>query len=188
MLKYIEEHRKYVKISGFRGINIQNSEEFVKSFEVEIQSSVFVQFFNADLIATWEHIYFAVLNALSAFSNRRIISKKLAIETLIYASAQRQIRKAIALLGVKHSSPNVAVTIVGDTKGAVRKTFLAIKNHVKALDDETVLELTQEKTRNLCKAFGITTKELEAVSVENSNTHPIVSLIIERMALMQTHL
>ncbi len=188
MLRYIEEYRKYVKISGFREIDIQNSEKFVKSFEGEIQANVFVQFFDADLIATWEHLYFAVLNALSAYSNKRNISNKLAMETMIYASAQRQIRKAIALLGVKQSSTNVAVTIVGDTKSAVQKTFQAVKNQVNSPDDETVLELTQEKARNLCKTFGITERELETVSSENSNTHPIVSLVIEKMALTQTHL
>ncbi len=188
MLHYIGEHRKYVKISGFRGIDIQNSEEFVKSFEGEIQPSVFVQFFNANLIATWEHLYFAVLNALAAYSSKRNISKKFAIETMIYASAQRQIRKAIAVLGVKQNSTNIAVIIVGDTRATVQNAFLAIKNHVDLPDDETVLELTQEKAVNLRKAFGITMRELETVSSENSKTHPIVRLIIERMALMQTQL
>jgi tRNA threonylcarbamoyladenosine modification (KEOPS) complex Cgi121 subunit len=188
MLAYIEEDRKYVEIAGFRGISIQNTEDFMKSASRDKQLSIWVQFFNADLIATWEHLYFAALNALLAYRNRRNISKTIAMETMIYASAQRQIRKAIAMLGVKRDSSNVAVIIIGDKTDTVQKTFSAIKNCIAVGADETVLEMTQEKTEKICKAYGITEKELASVSTESNNDKGIVGLVIERMALMQTRL
>jgi len=188
MLAYIEEDRKYVEITGFRGVSIQNTEDFMKSAWGEIQLSIWVQFFNASLIATREHLYFATLNALLAYRNRRNISKTIAMETMLYASAQRQIRKAIAMLGVKQDSSNVAVIIIGDKTDTVQKAFLVIKNRIAAGADETVLELTQEKTEKICKAYGITEKELASVSAESNNDKGIVDLIIERMALMQTQL
>jgi len=188
MLVYIEEDRKYVEIAGFRGINIQNAEDFMKSASREKQLSIWVQFFNADLIATGEHLYFAALNALLAFRNSCNISKTVAMETMIYASAQRQIRKAIAMLGVKQDSSNVAVIIIGDKTDAVQKAFSAIKECIAAGADETVLELTQEKTVKICKAYGITEKELASVRTESNNDRGIVGLVIERMALMQTQL
>ena len=107
---------------------------------------------------------------------------------MLYASAQRQIRKAIAMLGVKQDSSNVAVIIIGDKTDTVQKAFLVIKNRIAAGADETVLELTQEKTEKICKAYGITEKELASVSAESNNDKGIVDLIIERMALMQTQL
>jgi tRNA threonylcarbamoyladenosine modification (KEOPS) complex Cgi121 subunit len=188
VFSYIEEYDKYVKIASFRGVDIQNAEEFVNSFERENWPDVWVQFFNADLVATWEHLYFAVLNALLAFRNKCNISKDLAIETMVYASAQRQIRKAIALLGVKESTPNVAVVIIGHKTDSIQKAYVTIKNRVASAEDDTVLELTQEKTQNLSEAFGITKRELETVSPGENNQHSVVSLIIERMALMQTQL
>jgi KEOPS complex subunit Cgi121 len=188
MLTYIEEDRKYVKIAGFRGISIQDTEEFIKSSSREKQLSTWVQFFNADLIATWEHLYFAALNALLAYRNRRNISKTIAMETMIYASAQRQIRKAINMLGVKQNSSNVAVVIIGDKTETVQTSFSGIRKCIAAAADETVLELTQEKTGKIRKVFGITEKELESVGAESNNEKAIVSLVIERMALMQTQL
>jgi len=188
VLTYIEEDQKYLKIAGFRGLTIRDSEEFMKSSLQEKNPDIWVQFFDADLIATWEHLYFAVLNALLAYRNKRNISKTVAMETMIYASAQRQIRKAITILGVKESSSNVAFVIIGDKPEIVQTSFSEIEKCLAAVADESVLELTEEKTKNLCKAFGITEKELKAVGAESNNEQAIVNLVIERMALMQTQL
>jgi tRNA threonylcarbamoyladenosine modification (KEOPS) complex Cgi121 subunit len=68
VLTYIEEDQKYLKIAGFRGLTIRDSEEFMKS-SFQKNPDIWVQFFDADLIATWEHLYFAVLNALLAYRN-----------------------------------------------------------------------------------------------------------------------
>jgi len=188
VLTYIEEDQKYLKIAGFRGLTIRDSEEFMKSSLQEKNPDIWVQFFDADLIATWEHLYFAVLNALLAYRNKRNISKTVAMETMIYASAQRQIRKAITILGVKESSSNVAFVIIGDKPEIVQTSFSEIEKCLAAVADESVLELTEEKTKNLCKAFGITEKELKAIGAESNNEQAIVNLVIERMALMQTQL
>jgi len=188
VLTYIDEDQKYLKIAGFRGLTIRDSEEFMKSSLQEKNPDIWVQFFDADLIATWEHLYFAVLNALLAYRNKRNISKTVAMETMIYASAQRQIRKAITILGVKESSSNVAFVIIGDKPEIVQTSFSEIEKCLAAVADESVLELTEEKTKNLCKAFGITEKELKAIGAESNNEQAIVNLVIERMALMQTQL
>jgi len=188
VLTYIEEDQKYLKIAGFRGLTIRDSEEFMKSSFQEKNSDIWVQFFDADLIATWEHLYFAVLNALLAYRNKRNISKTVAMETMIFASAQRQIRKAITILGVKESSSNVAVVVIGDKPEIVQTAFSEIEKCLAAVADESVLKLTEEKTKNLCKVFGITEKELKAVGAESNNEQAIVNLVIERMALMQTQL
>jgi tRNA threonylcarbamoyladenosine modification (KEOPS) complex Cgi121 subunit len=188
LLKYIEQDGKYVKITGFRNVNIGDARELVKSYFVDKQQNVCVQFFNAELVATWEHLYFAVLNALLAYRNERNISKTLAMETMIYASTQRQIRKAIALLGVKSDSANIATVIIGDRSESVQTALLAVKKLVCAEMDETVLELTQEKVLEICKVFGVYEKELEAVMKKNNIKRAIVDLVIERMALLQTQI
>jgi len=46
-----------------------------------------VQLFDASLVTTWEHLYFAALDSLTAFRNRENISRSLAMETMLYASA-----------------------------------------------------------------------------------------------------
>ena len=71
-----------------------------------------VQFFDAALVATWEHLYFAVLNAVMNLKSTRGISKSIAVESVLYASAQRQIQKAIDFIGLKPDSENAAVVVI----------------------------------------------------------------------------
>ena len=187
MLKYIEEASKYVELTGFRNVSVKDVENFVKAAREATLQKASIQFFDADLVATWQHLYFAVLNALAAFKNERNISKSLAMEVMLYASAQRQIRKALQLIGVKSASVNVAVVIVGVNPDSVRAAVSAVSKRVGVEPDETVLELTREKTQLIRKAFGISTEELEAVD-EKDAAQALVNLVIERTALLSTQL
>ena len=187
MLRYVEEAGRYVELTGFRNVSINDAEEFVKAAREVTPQKASVQFFDADVVATWQHLYFAVLNALLAFRNERNISKSLAMEVMLYASAQRQIRKALQLMGVKSASANVAVVIIGANPDSVKAALSAVSKRVGAEPDETVLELTREKTRSIRKAFGIAAEELEAVSKKDA-AQALVNLVIERTALLSTQL
>jgi KEOPS complex subunit Cgi121 len=188
LLKYIEETGKYVEITGFRNVKIKDAEEFVKAARKETAQNGWFQFFDAELVATWQHLYFAVLNAMLAFENGRNISKSMAMEVLLYASAQRQIRKALQLIGVKCDSANVAIVIIGETADSVKKVLSAISKRIDAEPDETVLEVSKEKLRGIREAFGITEKELETVMEKRDVKQALVNLVIERMALLSTQL
>ena len=86
----------------------------MKANRKENTENVELQFFDANLIATQQHLYFAALNALQAFQNKTNISKSLAMETMLYASAQRQIQKAIQRCGIKPQTTTMAVIIIGE--------------------------------------------------------------------------
>jgi KEOPS complex subunit Cgi121 len=188
LLKYIEEAGKYVELTGFKNVNISDAEEFVKAAREETPQTAWVQFFEAELVATWQHLYFAVLNALLAFRNELNISKSVAMEVMLYASAQRQIRKAIKLMGVKPDSANVAVVIIGENPDSVQATLSVVSKSIGAELDETVLELTKEKIQSIRKAFGIGANELEAVMEKKNAKQALVNLVIERTALLSTQL
>jgi KEOPS complex subunit Cgi121 len=188
LLKYIAEAGKYVEITGFRNLVIKDAEEFVKAARKETSQRTWIQFFNAKLVATWQHLYFAVLNALLAFKNERNISKSVPMEAMLYASAQRQIRKAIQLIGIKCESANVAVVIIGESPDSVKALLSAVSKRIGKEPDETVLEISEEKVQGIREAFGITEKELETVMEKNNGKHAWVNLVIERMALLSTQL
>jgi tRNA threonylcarbamoyladenosine modification (KEOPS) complex Cgi121 subunit len=188
LLNYIEETGKYVEITAFRNVRIKDTEKFVKATRKETPQNTWIQFFDAELVATWQHLYFAVLNALLAFRNNRNISKSVAMEIMLYASAQRQIRKAIQFIGVKHDSANVAVVIVGENPDSVKAVLSAVSKRIGVEHDETALELTKEKTQSIRKAFGVRTEELEAVMEKKNIKQALVNLIIERTALLSTQL
>jgi tRNA threonylcarbamoyladenosine modification (KEOPS) complex Cgi121 subunit len=187
LLKYFEEFGEYVEITGFSNVQIEDAESFLKATRREQQGTA-VQFFNAELVATRQHLYFAVLNALTAFRNKSNISKNVAVEVMLYASAQRQIRKAIALVGIKRDSANVAVVIIGENADAVKTVRAAVSKRVGAEPDETVLALSNDKVQSIRKAFEISEREVETVVKAGDAEQALVNLVIERVALLSTQL
>jgi len=186
LLEYIEEFGKYVAITGFRNAKIKDTEEFFKIIRREKQSNIEIQFFDAKSVATWQHMYFAVLNALTAFKNKGNISQSLAMETMLYASAQRQIRRAMELVGIKHDSSNIAVLLIGEEPEPVELALSMISKHIKAMRDDMVLDLSEKKTKIIQKAFGISDLEIETIAKKNGPEKALTDLVIERMALLAT--
>ena len=186
MLKPIEEFRKYVVITGFKDARIKNVDEFLKTISKKPSQNVEIQFFNAELIATWQHLYFAALNALTAFRNGENFSKSIAMETMLYASAQRQIRKATEIIGIKPNSTKIVALIIGEKPEEVKSTLPKISKQIGAKEDEAVLELTDQKTAKIKEAFGISSEELVAVTKGHNQQEALVDIIIEKMALLAT--
>ncbi|MEM2098695.1 MAG: KEOPS complex subunit Cgi121 [Candidatus Bathyarchaeia archaeon] len=186
MLKYLTNFGVYMEITGFRNCKIGAAEDFLKITHMK-PHRVTVQFFDAETVATWQHLYFAVVNALTAFKNKTTISENIAVEILLYASAQRQIRKAIKQMGIKHESENIAAVIVGENPDDVKTALLAVANHVNAEPDESVLALSAAKMKRIMEAFGISELELEAVAKDDVQ-QALVDLVIERVALLATQI
>lgn len=187
MLKAVPEFGGYVAITGFRNVRIKDTERFLKEINGKKGLCVEVQLFDASLVATWEHLYFAALNSLTAFRNRENISRSLAMETMLYASAQRQIRKATQLAGIKPTTTEIALLIVGRSKKEVETALIAIQQNMKAQHDDTVLEISDDKIRKIKKAFEISDIEIETVKGTNRGiASALVSLVVERAALLST--
>jgi len=185
MLHYIEEFGKYVEISGYRDIAFTQAEAFLKTHRKQI-CQVELQFFDADLVATEEHLYFAVLNALQAFKGKTNISKSVAMETMLFASAQRQIQKSIEHIGVKPQSKNLAVVIVGEDSKQIEAQLKALTECFGTQPDTAVLQLTMDKQKRIRGAFEITEGEIK--TEEGPIEKAIVNLVIEHIALLATQL
>ena len=185
MLVHIEEYGTYAEITGFRGVQIDDPKRMADLASQEKRRNTTVQFLNAGLIATWEHLYFAVLDALLAFRSNCNISKSLGVEIMLYASAQRQIRKAINLIGMGCGSLNLAVAIVGENKATMKRSLSVITEHTGKAPDESVLGFSGTKAEEVQRVFGISETEISAVSLGNKN-EALVKLVIERMALLAT--
>jgi len=185
-MRTIEEFEKRVKITGFRNIRIENVEGFIKASRNEKLPDVEIQFFNAQYVATWQHLYFAALNALTAFNNGENLSKNIAVETLLYASAQRQIRKAMQTMGIRADTKDVAILIIGEKTRNIKSALTAISKHLKTEADDSVLELSNDKSKSIRKIFGISDEEVETIKKKNDSCQALVDLVIERMALLST--
>jgi tRNA threonylcarbamoyladenosine modification (KEOPS) complex Cgi121 subunit len=183
----IEEYGKQVEITGYQGAAFAKVDAFLKANRKQAKSEVAIQFFDADLIATWEHLYFAALNALQAFKTATNISKSVAVETMLYASARRQIQKSIDLIGVKPSSQNVAAVIIGSKTEEVDVALEELNAALGVQPDDAVLELTLQKKQKIRAAFQISPEEQKTATKTTPN-RALVDLVVEHVALLSTQL
>jgi len=180
-----EIYDRYLIIAGFKNVRTEDIKTF---FDLSKRTTdALVQFFDARLMAGFEHLYFAALNALKAFDAGVNISKNPAVEVLLFASGRDQIRKSIELLGIKPDSSEVAVLIMAET----RLRAIDILNEVSSLLDgercDDVINLTDEKTDVIKRTFGVSDLEIEAaLRDKKSKREALVSLLIEHAALLVT--
>ena len=183
MIKRIEEYGKSVAFAGFRDVCLGEFEQFLSRIRRRLGGTA-VQFFDADVVAGWEHLYFAVLNALKAFKSGKPISKNLAVECLLYASAQHQISSALELIGIKGGSSRVAVVAVADGKKEAKEALKEVSVLIGGKRDDCVLELSDEKLPRVRKMFAISDAELGTRLEDGEEKKALSDLVIEHIALL----
>jgi tRNA threonylcarbamoyladenosine modification (KEOPS) complex Cgi121 subunit len=187
-MRKLEEFNNYIFITGFKNVQIKNVDNFLNLIREKLKrEDVTVQFFDARHVAGWQHLYFASLNALTAFKNKENISNNLSVEILLYASAQRQIKHAVNLLGIKLETKEVAVVLLSQTQEAIQKAFETIVQMGFGEPDETVLDLDNQKFEGIMKLFGISGLEFNAkLERKGLEKEALTDLVIEHMALLAT--
>lgn len=185
-LKHIEEFGSLVEITGFRSARISDFGEFLRSIIRGKSTGVEVQFFDSRTVATWQHLYFAALNALTSFSNKTNISKTLTMEILLYAAAERQIIKATKKMGIGPTTSDAAVLILGKDPKKIESTFFLISEKLNRQPDERVLGLTKSKSQMIKKLFSISEAELMSAMKGIDSNRALVELVIERIALVSS--
>jgi len=185
MIKQVEGFNKYIAIAGFRNAQISDVDHRVNLVREKL-GAVTVQFFDAKLIAGWEHLYFATLNALKAFKNKTNISKNLAVECLLYASARRQIKVALDLIGIRQDSSQIAVLVVAHEKNITEKSLAKVTTLISGKHDNSVLDLSNEKIMHVRRLFGISGTELAAKLEQDGEKRALSDIVIEHVALLVT--
>jgi len=186
MIEKLEGFNQYLIVAGFKDVKIDNADEFFRGIREKTRNAC-VQFFDATLIAGREHLRFAALNSLNAFKSKLNISSSLAMETLLYASAQHQIDDAIKLMGIKPNSHEVAVLVMAETRDEASWILEAVSKLLPGKRDDSVLDMSVEKIDVLKKLFQISNLELEAKTErKGAEKEALLDLIIEHMALLAT--
>jgi len=181
---WLTDFDKHLAIAGFRGVKLPDVNKFFSTIKEKVGDTS-VQFFDASLVAGSEHLRFAALNALNAFKGNINISSSLAMETLLYASAQRQIKEAVKLMGIKPNTDRVAVLIIADIQQQVSEALKTVSQLLGGRRDDSVVDLTDGKIAGLCKFFKISNLELEAKAGRKGVTkEDITDLVVEHMALL----
>ncbi|HTY75414.1 MAG TPA: KEOPS complex subunit Cgi121 [Candidatus Nanoarchaeia archaeon] len=189
MQKRLEEYGKTIEITGFRNIHIRDAKFISQTLTSRLNGDCEIQFFDADLVATWQHLYFAVLNAIMNLRSSRRISKSIAVETVLYACAQKQIQKAIDIIGLKPNCENAALVVICEDEASATAGLDKVSKFLGSMPDDSVLELSKLKIERIRKAFDITQTELTTASASGVNEEQaLVDLVVERVALLSTRL
>ena len=186
MIRKHNEPNKNIAIVGFSNVKIQNINTFLEQFRKETKEAP-IQFFDAKKVAGPQHLYFAALNALNAFKKKTNISNNLAVESLLYASAQRQITKAVKMLGIQQDTTDVAALIIAENSHEKKDGLGLVTKMIPGECNDSVLELSNKKIVDIKKLFGISDLEFEAkLKNQELEKETLTDLIIERMALLVT--
>lgn len=181
----IKKFSKHLLIAGIKKLGMLNYEEICSKID-KGYNNLEIQFVDPRKILGSNHIYFATLNALKAFKNKKNISKSLSIEILLYISGQKQIEAAIRLFGLQKKNRNLILVAVGEKKEDLKRLEQNVKKSLNVeLDDSIIESYSKKKYDNIKRVFNISTLEIETVKRKSYDSKDILEkLIVERMAFL----
>src|SRR6266852_9400341 len=154
LIKEIDNY--YLLSLGFAKASIADPEHILRQLR-SVNEQAEVQLVKADLIAGPEHLQFAARNAIYSFNGKRRRSKSLAMELLLYISCQRQIAKAIRLLGVDSKDSRIAIVALSESRAALEELARAAQSMVGGEADEDLIEIqSEQRFAKLRRSYGIT--------------------------------
>ena len=164
-------------------VTISNVEQFVEQLEkISNDTHIIIQVFNAEIIYGKNHLISATEHALRAHKQQRMTANSLAMEILLYASGERQLKLAIPKMGIKKGQCSVAFVMleniadIPQARGNIFDRFIEDFCETLEIDrDDTILE-GSEKTLD---AFGITEAEKRTVTKAKYG-----QLILEKVAFV----
>ncbi len=161
-----------VEISGFN-VEINDLTKLMDSIQnisAENQSDrCVIQLLKADGIAGEKHVLQAVIQALMAFNRGNNVAKDLGLEICVRASAQRQISRAIKILGINEGKVGICAVTVDCDENILEKLNKNLGEKNK--------DVLYPNIDLLKKLYGISNDEIQSAG-------NIERALIERTALL----
>ena len=108
------KEKNLFKILGAKG-KIENVDTFLKNISQFAQKNrIIIQVFDADMIYGEIHLFSAFNHAQRAMKRKTNTTNSLEMETLLYASGERQLKLAIPKIGIKKGKENIAFLIISE--------------------------------------------------------------------------
>jgi len=161
-----------------------------QSGEVATRFNITLQLADASYVAGASHLVVATMHALRAFQRGTKRADVLGTEILRFAAAQRQITRALVLMGIKDETRNLGGVVVGASPKALGDAYQEFLTRTGAKDAPAVLELTTPaKAAAIQGLFEISSTELEATATsrrQKDRYQALTRLVYERCALLGT--
>ncbi len=173
----IKDSGLFVAIGGFRTI-VTEPRAIVRAVS-EACTPHSAQLLDASRVAGRDHLFLSAVNAAKSTQTGLALSKNITVEALLYASAQDQITKALATLGVTAKTTSVALIVFAPSRWEAENAY---RKAAKLLgeEDDRVLDIDEAKAVLLRKTYGISDTELEAAGGPSA----LGGLVVERGALL----
>lgn len=153
-----------IEIAGAVGL-VENVEEFM----THIRELGEILVLDADMVCGRDHLISAVEHATRAFERGTNAASTLLMETLLYASGERQISRAVEKMGVRPGCERFAFVFFDSRAEEVLRSL-------KMARDDSVLEPSKEKAIRM----GISEEEIGSVPAEL-----VPDLVLERVAFVE---
>jgi len=122
-----------------------------------------IQFLDSSLIVSVGHLLSAAQNAVNAWKGDYMLTRSLDTEVLVYASAQRQIGRAIENLGLHDGLQSIALVVVGHDKKSARDVSTKLVNKVGE-EVKIAFVPARERLERIMHHYGVNEKEIEALT------------------------
>lgn len=177
---------KVVGIAELCNSNNLKQKELIQLATSMSSDSLTVQLLNGLLIASEIHLLSAAQNAIRAQQGDYMISRSLDVEIIVFASAQRQIGRALEALGVHDGLDEIALVVIGTDNSSVEHS---IKDLVDTIGTETLpsFSATNERMERVKKHFQIGDREISAISDSEtleSQLDALARCVVSRVSLV----
>jgi len=156
-----------IQVAGYKS-NIKDFKQLMYDI-TRVNPECTIQLINAEGIAGKKHILHATIHAIKSFSRKENISNDLGLEICVRTSGQRQISKALKMLGIKKGDMKVCAVAVDCEENIMEKLVDVLGER-----EDMVLEADDDKLKELY--------DISNVEVETGGS--VSKILIERTSLL----
>jgi tRNA threonylcarbamoyladenosine modification (KEOPS) complex Cgi121 subunit len=181
-----ENNVEVIGITELHNSNHLKQDELIQLAKSLSSGSLAVQLLNGLLIADETHLLSAVQNAINAKRGDYMLSRSLDVEIIVFASAQRQIGRALDELGVYDGLDEIAAVVVGTDTSVVEDT---IRDLTGKIGNEVIpaFAATNERIERIKDHYQINDKEIRAISDSDKIESQLAALsrcLVSRVSLV----
>ncbi len=157
-----KQYTLYIAPYNIENIDIDKILDISK--EIQKDTGVLTQLLDISYIAGKRHVLHSTINALITFENKENLAKHKNLEIMLYVTAQRQIQKAIKLVGIsEHTKVAILILQAEDIK-RIQQAREKIE-HIIGTPDNTLWNINKEiRAQNIITHFEITDEEIQIIS------------------------
>jgi len=181
-----ENNGVVIGIVEIHNSNCLKQEELIQLARLLSSDSLTVQLLNGLLIADETHLLSAAQNAINAKQGDYMLSRSLDVEIIVFASAQRQIGRALDELGVYDGLDDIAVVVVGPDSSTVEDCIQDLTSRIGS-EVSPAFAATSERIERIKDHYQISDKEIRAISDSDKIESQLAALsrcLVSRVSLV----